>query len=260
MKVTLLASALATAMVVTAVPSFGQMAAPTMLNVVHYRVKLDHIQEFQEVERQIAGSYKKAAPTDQFRIIYRGTVGNATEFDVFTPMSKFADRDGENPYNKMTTEQERLTRGARLNQYLENVQTSIDKPIAELSINTAGAPFPPAHMHGIRVRVRSGSADEFSAVMKNELIPAIKKEGVKTLLARRTLLGGVIDDYNFAEGFEKWAEMDTPDTLPKVMGEEAFRKMITKINAVVTLREDTVWTYQADLSYYPGAGATTSSR
>jgi hypothetical protein len=229
MKFTLLASAFATAMVATAIPSFGQMAAPAMLNVVHYRVKLDHVQEFLEVERQIAGSYKKAAPADQFRIIYRGTVGNATEFDVFTPLAKFADRDGESPYNKMTTEQERLTRGARLNQYLDNVQTSIEKPVTELSINTPGAPFPPAYMHGIRVRVRSGATDEFSAVMKNELIPAVKKE------------------------------MDTPDTLPKVMGEEAFRKMITKINDVVTLREDTIWRYQLDLSYYPGP-ATTSSR
>ena len=258
MKVTLFASALATAMVVTAVPSFGQTSAPAMLNVVHYRVKLDRIQEFQDVEKQIAGSYKKAAPTDQFRIIYRGTVGNATEFDVFTPLSKFADRDGENPYNKMATEQERSTRTARLSQYLENVQTSIDKPVTELSINTPGAPFPPAYMHGIRVRVRAGTETEFSAVMKNELIPAVKKEGVKTLLARQTLLGGVTADYNFDEGFEKWAEMDTPDTLPKVMGEEAFRKMITKINEVVTLREDTIWSYQPELSYYPGSAATSS--
>jgi hypothetical protein len=260
MKLTLPIVAITTALVVTAVPSFGQTAAQAMLNVVHYRVKLDHIQEFQEVERQIAGSYKKAAPTDQFRIIYRGTVGNATEFDVFTPLSKFADRDGENPYNKMATEQERLTRGARLNQYLENVQTSIDKPLTDLSINTPGAPFPPAYLHGIRIRVRSGSTDEFSALMKNELIPAVKKEGVKTLLARRTVLGGVVADYNFAEGFEKWAEMDAPDTLPKTMGEAAFRKMITKLDEMVTLREDTVWTYQADLSYYPGATATTSRR
>ena len=178
MKITLLTSAFATAMIATAIPSFGQ-TAPAMLNIVHYRVKMDHLQEFLEVERQIAGSYKKAAPTDQFRIIYRGTIGNATEFDVFTPLSKFGDRDGENPYDKMATEQERLTRGARLNQYLENVQTSIEKPVTELSINTPGVPFPPAYMHGIRVRVRSGATDEFSAVMKNELIPAVKKEGVK---------------------------------------------------------------------------------
>ena len=61
-------------------------------------------------------------------------------------------------------------------------------------------------------------------------------------------------DYNFAEGFQKWAEMDAPDTLPKIMGQEAFRKMMTKINQMVTLREDTIWRYQPDLSYYPGVG------
>jgi len=117
-----------------------------MLNVVHYRVKIDHIQEFEEVEKQIAGSYKKAAPTDQFRIIYRGTIGNATEFDVFTPLSKFADRDGENPYNKMATEQERLTRGARLGQYLENVQTTIEKPTGGSDHSNARRPVP-ARLH-----------------------------------------------------------------------------------------------------------------
>ena len=127
MKFTLLVSTLATAVVATAIPSFAQMPAPTMLNVVHYQVKADHLQEFLEVEKQIAGSYKKAASTDQFRIIYRGSVANTFEFDVFTPLSKFADRDGENPYTKMATEEERLTRTARLAQYMESVQTSIDR-------------------------------------------------------------------------------------------------------------------------------------
>jgi hypothetical protein len=259
MKHTLLVSAIATAMVATAIPSFGQMPGPAMLNVVHYRVKVDHIQEFEEVEKQIAGSYKKAAPTDQFRVVYRGTIGNAMDFEVLTPMSKFADRDAENPYNKMATEQERLTRGARLGQYLENVQTTIDKTLPDLSINTPGAAFPPAYAHLIRIRVKGGSADEFSAIVKNEMIPAIKKAGVKTLTAHRTLLGGVGDFY-FAEGFEKWAEMDMPDNVPKIMGQEAYRKMMDKLNPMVTIREDTVLRYQPDLSYFPGAGATTSSK
>jgi hypothetical protein len=257
MKLTLFASACAAAMVVTAIPSFGQTAAAPMLNVVHYRVKLDHVQEFEEVEKQIAGSYRKAAPTDQFRVIYRGTVGNATEFDVFTPLSKFAERDGENPYNKMATQEERLTRTARLAQYLENVQTNVDKTLPELGINTPGAPFPPAFMHLIRVRVRSGADDDFAGLMKSDLIPGLKKMEVKTLLARRTLLGGNIADYQFAEGFEKWAEMDNPDSLPKTMGADGFRKMMDKMNQIVTLREDTIWRYQAEMSYYPG-GATGS--
>jgi hypothetical protein len=258
MKIQLLVSAIATAMVATAIPSFGQMAAPAMLNVVHYRVKVDHIQEFEEVEKQIAGSYKKASPTDQFRVVYRGTVGNTMDFEVLTPISKFADRDAENPYNKMATEQERLTRAARLGPYLENVQTTIEKTLPDLGIDTPGAPFPPAYIHLIRIRVKGGSADDFSAVVKNDLIPALKKADMKTLHARRTLLGGV-GDYYFAEGFQKWAEMDAPENLPKIMGQEPYRKMMDKLNQIVTLREDTIWRYQADLSYYPSAGATTTS-
>lgn len=257
MKCTLVASALAAALVATAVPSFGQTTAPAMLNVVHYRVKVDHVQEFQEVEKQIGGSFRKASPADQFRIVYRGTVGNAMDFEVFTPISKFADRDGENPYNKMASEQERATRTARLGQYLESVQITIDKPLPDLTINTPGENGPPAYIHGIRIRVHSGGNEEFAAVVKNELVPALKKSGVKTLLARRTMLGAV-GDYNFVEGFEKWAEMDNPESLSKVMGAEAFRKMEDKLNGLVTLREDTVWRYQPDMSYFPGARASSS--
>jgi hypothetical protein len=258
MKFTLLASAFAAALVATAITSFGQMPAPAMVNVVHYRVKVDHLQEFEEVEKQIGGSYKKAAPTDQFRIVYRAIAGNTMDFEVFTPLSKFADRDADNPYNKIATEQERATRTARLSQYLESVQTTIDKPLADLTINTPGVQFPPAYMHGIRVRVRMGGGHDFEGVIKNELIPAFKKAEVKMLLARRIEFGGV-GDYQFSEGFEKWAEMDNPDTVPKTMGAEAYRKMMDKLNQLVTLREDTVWRYQADMSYYPGS-STTSSR
>jgi hypothetical protein len=112
-------------------------------------------------------------------------------------------------------------------------------------------------MHAIRIRVRMGGSNDFDGVVKNELIPALKKTEVKTLLARRVELGGV-SDYQFGEGFEKWAEMDNPDSMPKTMGAEAYRKMMDKLNQLVTLREDTIWRYQADLSYYPGAAATSS--
>lgn len=259
MKATLFGSTFAAALVATIVPSFGQTAAaPKLLNVVHYRVKVDHLQEFEEVEKQIAGSYKKAAVADQFRVIYRSAAGNTMDFQIFTPMTSFADRDAENPYNKMATEQERLTRTARLAQYLESVQVTIDRPLPDLGINTAGVQFPPTFFHAIRIRVRSGGAEEFNGVVKNELVPALKKADVKTLLARRTVLGGVAD-YQFVEGFEKWAVLDNPDSLPKIIGAEAYRKLEDKLNQLVTLREDTVWRYQPELSYYPGA-ATASSR
>jgi hypothetical protein len=258
MKSTLLVSAFAAAFLASAVPSFGQAPAPTMLNVTHVRVKPEHLPDFLDLEKQAVGQIKKAAPTDLFRVVYRGAVGNTAEFEVLTPLGKFADRDGENPLNKYSTEQERAVRGARLAQYEENVQVTIDRSLPDLSISPQGQMAPPTLLHTIRIRVRAGGTEEFAAVVKNDLIPGLKKLDVKFLLTRRNVLGGV-GDYYFDEGMEKWAELDNPPALGKAMSPDALKKMDDKLNSLVTLREDTIWRYQPDLSYFPGA-ATPSSR
>jgi hypothetical protein len=252
MKLTLLVSAFAAAFLASAIPSFGQAPAPIMLNVAHARIKPEHLQDFLDLEKQIAAQIKKGAPTDQFRVVYRGTVGNTTDFEVLTPISKFADRDGENPFNKYSTEQERVMRGARLAQYEQNVQVTIDKTLPDLSIAPQGQLTPPTFIHMFRLRVRSGGNEEFAALVKNDLVPGLKKLDVKLLLARQTVLGGV-GDYFFATGMEKWAEMDNPPSLAKAMGPDSAKKMEDKLDSLVTLEEQTIWRYQPDLSYYPGA-------
>jgi hypothetical protein len=258
MKSTLLRSALVAAVVATAVPSFSQMPSPPMLNVVRYQVKLDRLQEFQDVEKQIASSYKKAAPADQFRVVYRDVVGNTSEFWVLTPLSKFADRDGQNPYNKMATEQERLMRTARLGQYIERVQTSIDKTIGDLTVTGAGAPFPPAWVRYVRVRVHAGKADEFISALKTDAIPALKKMNGATYRVRQTIFGGNPNDFTIGAGFEKWANLDDA-TLPKAMGEQAYRQLQQKMMAIEASVETYILRYQTDLSYYPGAASSTTT-
>jgi len=59
MKLTLLVSAFAAAFLASAVPSFGQAPAPIMLNVAHVRVKPEHLQDFLDLERQVAGQIRK---------------------------------------------------------------------------------------------------------------------------------------------------------------------------------------------------------
>jgi hypothetical protein len=260
MKFTLLATTLATAMVATALPSFAQTPPPAMLSVVRYEVKRDRIPEFEEVEKQIAGSYKKAATPGQFRNIYRDAIGNTAEYWVITPMSKFADRDGENPYDKMATEQERAARGARLAQYIETVRTSIDRTISDLSFTSQGTSYPPAWVRYIRVRVRPGTTEQVIANVKTDVLPGLKKMNGITLRARQTLFGGNVNEFTIAAGFEKWADLDDTAALPKAMGEATFRKFEEKMQAIETNVEEYILRYQPDLSYYPNATATTSRR
>lgn len=258
MKSTLLACAFSAALIASAVPLLGQTEGH-LLNVIHVRVKPEHLQEFVDLEKEALAPLKKAAPNDLFQVAYRGVVGNTLEIEFLMTLNKFAERDGENPFNKYSTERERIMRGARLAQYEENLQVTIDRTLPDLSIGPQGPLTPPPYLHMFRIRVRPDRIEDFAGVVKSDLLPALKKTDVKLLLARRTALGGPAD-YYFAEGMEKWAELDSPPSLAKAMGVDAFKKMEDKLNSAITLEEQTIWRYLPDLSYYPGAVATTSSR
>jgi hypothetical protein len=258
MKFTLLAATLAATIVVTALPSFAQTPAPVLANVIRYQVKRDRIPEFEDVQKQIVASYKKAA-SDQYRVVYRDVFGNTAEYWVLTPMSKFADRDAQRPYVKMTTEQERAARAARLAQYLENVQTSIDRYVDDLSVTSPGAPFPPAYARFLRIRVRPGTTEQLISNVKTDVLPALKKMNGVTLRVSQTVYGGNADEFTIVAGFEKWAELDDADALAKAMGAETFRKFEEKMQGIETNVEQYIVNYESALSYSP-ATPTASSR
>jgi hypothetical protein len=277
MKFTLLASTFAASMVVTTIPSFAQVPTPAMLNVTRYEVRSDRIAEFEEVEKQIADSFKKAAPSGQFRNIYRNVVGNTAEYWVITPLSKFAERDGESPSAKITTEPEIAARvfvdlhdrdgtsvgrinGARLAPYLESTRTSIDRTFSDLNATSPGMSYPPPYVRYIRVRVRPGTTEQLIANVKTDVLPALKKMNGVTLRVRQTVIGGNVNEFTIAAGFEKWAELDDTTALPTAMGAETFRKFEEKMQAIETNVEEYVLAYQKDLSYDPGLTPTTTSR
>jgi hypothetical protein len=276
MKFTLLASTFASAMVVTTIPAFAQVPAPAMLSVTRYEVKSDRIVEFEEVEKQVADSFRKAAPTDQFRNVYRNVVGNTAEYWVIAPLSRFAERDGESPDAKFTAAQETSARvnvdlhdrdgssvgrlnSSRLALYLESTWTSIDRTFSDLNATSPGVSYPPPYVRCIRVRVRPGTTEQLIANIKTYVLPALKKMNGNTLRVRQTVIGGNVNEFTIAAGFEKWADLDDTAALPKAMGAETFRKFEEKMQAIEINVEEYVLAYQKDLSYYPG-GTQTSSR
>jgi hypothetical protein len=253
MKFTQLASTFAITIVVTALPSFAQVPAPALVNVIRYHVKRDHIPEFEEIQKQIAGAYKKAA-SDRYRVIYREEYGDTAGYWVLTPMSGFADRDVQNPYVKMSTEPERAARAARLAQYLESVQTSIERYVGDLSVTSPGIPFPPTFFRYLRIRVRPGTTEQLIANLKTDVLPALKKMNGVPVSVRQVVYGGNTDEFTVATGFQKWADLD--DTL----GAETFRKFEEKMQGIETNVEEYIVNYEPALSYYPAATPAIGSR
>ncbi len=98
--------------------AYSQQPTPALLTVTRIQVKIDKIPEFLELGSQFAEAIRKAAPADFFSVTYRTAVGNSGEFWRISPMNKFADRDGQPPFYKFTTPEQRVAWMARASQYI----------------------------------------------------------------------------------------------------------------------------------------------
>jgi len=237
------------------VPAFSQLPTPALLNVTRVQVRNDRIPEFLELARQRAEAIRKAAPADMFNVAYRTVIGNTNEFWIISPLNKFADRDSENPFNKITTPEQRATWGARLSQYVERSLTTIDRPINDLNVIASGAKAPSPFVRYFRIRVRPGMEDQFINTVKNDIMPVIKKIN-GSMRVRQTALGGNTNDFTVAAAFEKWAELDDTTTFQKAIGgEQAMRKLEEKMSQIEAGTEQYILRYLPDLSYYPASAA-----
>jgi len=256
MSVRLFRITLMVALLAMVLPVFCQSPAPSYLSVSRMQVRIDRVTECRDLMKQMVEPYKKAAPADQYRVVYSTAVGNAFEYWVYMPINKFADRDEASYFSKITKPEERATMYAHLVQYVEHVQTSIEKPIADLSVIPSGAKFPPTLFRVSRLYVRPEAANDFINFEKTDLVPILKKINGPVHLVNQIVAGGNPNAFLLYNGFEKWSELDDTTTVPKAFGgEQAVQKFVGKLNQLGTISERYFVRYEPDLSYVPAAPA-----
>jgi quinol monooxygenase YgiN len=226
--------------------SFTAMAqnAPTLLNVARVQVKPDRVGEFRDMERQYTAAYKKGGGT--LRAVYANAAGNPFEYLVITAVPNYAALDGQSPYAKGTTETELARMATRRAQCIDAVRTTYERPMNDLGFNPPGAPQP-SRVAVIRVTVRPEMVDQFMATVKNELVPAVKKAGQSSFLARRVEWGGSQNVFTFRSPVGKFAELDGPNPLVKGLGPEAAAKLGAKLSSMSNA-EFMLYNYVPELS------------
>jgi hypothetical protein len=218
--------------------------APALLAVARVQVKPDRLGEFMDVEKQYTTAYKKGGGT--LRAVYRSAVGNPFEFLVIAAVPNYAAFDGKSPYAKGTTETELARLAARRDQCVDGVRTTYERPVNDLSFNTPGAPQP-ARVAVVRVAVRGEMVPQFLATVKEELVPAMKKAGQSSFLARRVEWGGSQNIFSFRSPVGKFADLDGDNPLVKGLGREAAAKLGTKL-ASMGNAEFFIYNYVPELS------------
>lgn len=230
----------------------GTLAAqpmPPLLSISRVQVRADRMAEYLDIQKKITEAFKKGGAP--MRIVMRGAMGNPLEVITVSGMTNYAERDGMNDsaIAKAMTPGEWQALYARRDQCTVSVRTTIERTLPDSSISPAAAPLP-AMMREVRTRVRPGKANEYAALVKNELLPALKKTGVTSFRMRQVQYGGSRTEFGSVIPLAKWSELDTMGSaLQNAMGAEGYAKYMQKIGEITAWSEYLVWRVVPEASY-----------
>jgi hypothetical protein len=227
------------------VPAFAQ--EQNIRTITFYKIKPDRIDDFMAALKDYKAVLVKANAPRPLQV-YRRMVGER-EFVLVSGRQKYGDFGVQNPAMKEV--QGELNRViARLDSCVSGSERILDERVADLSLPLGE---PTKMIRSVRIRVRPERINDFIALMKSELMPAVKKSGVKTWVTYRTMYGSSRFEFRSSMGFNEWSDLDGVNPIVTAMGgTEAYNtKYIAKATPMLTFVEYSISQHMPDLSYTP---------
>ena len=234
---------LAAATILLCSPGWGQQRQPIQRNLITI-VKPDRVADFEAAVKLYNEVYAKTGGA-RARLEYQSLTG-PTEFRLVRSYNDWAEMDAPLTTN---TNAELARILARITSCIEHSTTVISEIVPELTLPRVATP--PVLLRISRLRVAPAKVDEWMAIMKNEVVPAYKKAGI-SLTVRRARMGAPSNEFYISTRAANWAEAGT-SSMAKALGQEAYQKLLPKLNAITTQLEVNIYRYRADLSWSPPA-------
>jgi quinol monooxygenase YgiN len=239
----LLAAALT--LLVPAVPALAQQ--PERIVVTETSVKPDHWHDYIDLQKSILPAVQKSGVA--FSSAWEPAVlGDLRTFVRATPLTSFAMFDSQPPLQKAMGDEAFERYLSRVRTYLHHTKRSVVELRPELSI-VSGRSTPPVLAVVVATKVVPGKAAAYEALVKSDVLPAMKKAGVRDFWLHRTLLGSDPNSYTGLLLVDKFADLDQGPPMLRAMGPEGFAKFQEKLAGIVASQEVVVMRHRADLSY-----------
>jgi hypothetical protein len=226
-------------------PVAGQSLQANILRLDFSRVKPKHVTEFETAGREYVALLREAGAPHGFSV-WRSESGER-EYVRIVAYLNYTEL-GANPIREeIAADQRRLV--AAIDSCIENTRRLIVRVISGASL-----PFDtelPPMITITWMRSKLGKGGEFQTLAKSDLLPLMKKAGMKLFFVAQSVFGGPSSDYAIFTTLPSWAVLDGPGPLMS-MGEEAYQRYCTKRNALMVSREENVYRFCEDLSYLAG--------
>lgn len=221
--------------------------APEMIQVTAYKIKPDMGGEWETLIKEAIPALKKAGvPMLAF---WQTAIFGESEWAAVTPIAKFAQYDGPSPFVRVLGEAGALRLSTMAAKCLAAPTHSYALRFREdLSIRQSMAE-PPAIATLTDIHVAFGQGPAFEAILKNDVMPAMKKAGLTQYWVYQTVLGGDVNSWTIVTLFKNFAEFDAPAPLIRAIGQEGASKLSAKSAGIIVSMERSVMRYRAELSY-----------
>lgn len=235
------------AVVLTAVclPCFAQQG--NLRTVLFIRLKLDQQDNWKAAVKDLVALHQKAGSDQQFTIWESQT--GPVEFAVVWYSAKWKDM-GENDPKLKSSAADLARIFSRLNGQAENMNMWIDEMQPDMAISSKEIP---TMVRTGRTRVVPGKMDEFKALFREQIVPAIKKSGATSFGVAVARYGTPSNEIHSYLGLSGWADLDGPIGTEKAMSPAEYKAFQAKLQPMIEGTEWTIWKYQPDLSYIPAA-------
>ncbi len=226
-------------------PALGQSA--NLRTIVRIHVKPDRVGDFRAGVMEYRGVLQKAG-FDKSSTWWR-SVSGPSEFLLVRYHRHYAELDPtQDPKLKdVSVDLARIL--ARLYACSDSAETIVDEIMPDISLPRTGEI--PKMVRALRTRVKPEHTEAYLALMRSEIVPAVKKAGIKTYVFGRSRYGAPSSEFRSATGLDKWADLDGPLPIQSAMGAEAYQRFLAKLRPMLVESEYNIYVHQADMSYVP---------
>ena len=203
------------------------------------------------IRDEVLPAEKKAGVA--WRHTFTGTpLGQQFIYVVVRPVTSLAQFDEPGPLQRALGPEAAAKLNARVNQTIVSRRAMIQTLQPNLSIDSGSTQ--PANLVIVEeVQVQLGKGAEFNELMTQQMIPALKKAGVKDYLLFNTAWGGPAQLRTIVEPIANFAALEPtagqPARLARALGAEAAQKLNAQQQALVERRERWVMRLVPELSF-----------
>ena len=216
------------------------------------RLKPDMVSEWQELQKKVVNPALKKAGVKERGVFETAVFGNSYEYVVLTPITSLAQYDEPmSPLRKTLGEDDYRDYVNKSRRCVVSTQTFAEVSRLDLSYmgKMATMTGPPKLAVVTSLSVMPGRAAAFENLVKNEVLPIMKKADVIGYFVSQTMFGGDGWGYTSVIFYDSFADIGKGSPFVRVLGPTGAAGFFAKLAGIVARQERVIARYNADLSF-----------